>query len=152
MECAGEPTKVLTAAAELARERHYKRIEFLFLPGRSKLAVALRRGNCRVESKYRKDGAAMMRIVDLRSTFEHLAPELSRRLQNSHVKQGSGALEIGDAGEAVRLQMAGGVVRVAEHAPKPSRHYIRGGEEIVQLIIGTDEPQATVEGGKIKLS
>ena len=36
--------------------------------------------------------------------------------------------------------------------PAATRHAIRGGEEIVQLLIGTDEPGETIESAGIRLT
>jgi hypothetical protein len=82
-----------------------------------------------------------------------MAGELSSRLRSSLMAGWRGRLLVADKRESVVLNIAGGVKveASAPAAPQP-KHAIRGGDQIVQLLIGTDDPLETARIGKMKLS
>jgi hypothetical protein len=147
-EHAGDPDDVLRALVEPARKSDHTEIRFLTLHGATPLAAKLRRMNCRTETSYRRCGGAMISTLNLRSTLTKIAPELSRRLKRSPLDGWRGPLLIGDEREKVTLLVNRGNVRVAPATR--TKHAIRGGEAIARLLLGSDEPDAVIEGGGIR--
>jgi hypothetical protein len=90
----------------------------------------------------------MISTLNLRSTLTKIAPELSRRLKRSPLDGWRGPLLIGDEREKVTLLVNRGNVRVAPATR--TKHAIRGGEAIARLLLGSDEPDAVIEGGGIR--
>jgi predicted acetyltransferase len=149
-EAIGEPAQVLAVLAKLAKQFRLPEIRMGGLHYDSPLAIAFRRLSCRVETQYVRNGGAMVRTVNLRSTLAKIAPELSRRLAASMLRDWKGRLLIADSREKVTLQIVRSKVALAEGADAPNS--IRGGEEIAQLIVGVDEPFEVVGAGKIRLA
>ena len=147
---AGDVEEVLRVVARLARRRGEKEVRFHELHHDSDLARRLRRGNCRVEIGYTRCGDAMVRTLNLASTLAKIAPELSARLRRSHLADWHGRLLIADSREKALLSIARSEVAVAP--PAATKHAIRGGDEIAQLLIGTDEPAETVAAHGIRLA
>ena len=90
-----------------------------------------------------------LHVLNLRSVFEKLAPELSRRLTGSLLENWQGNLVIANGEEEIMLAIDRtemNVVPVGE-----TEHSIVGGPEIVQLIVGTDTPDEVVEMSGIAL-
>jgi hypothetical protein len=150
LESAGDPDAVLRALAAIVQNFPCKRVKFFYLHARSRLALRLRRGNCEVNMSYRKDGAAMMRITNLRRTLEKMSTVFAQRLKNSELQRWKGALSIVDAREHVTLEIANAHVKVRDGGKSP--HVIRAGEQVMQLIVGTHLPQETIDAGAMKLS
>jgi len=149
-ECCGDTEQVLRALGKLARQRHCDQLQFDTIPYMSELAKRLRRGNCRVEMRYRRNGSALACLLNLPSALTKMQGELSRRLRASCLATWSGDLLVADVREQVTLLIGKG--RVAVVPPRKTKHVIRGGDEVVQLLLGTDEPSEVVEAGKMRLS
>jgi len=145
---AGDPDDVLRVLAQRARKSEQHEIRFLALPSATPLAAKLRRMNCRVETNYRRCGGAMISTLNLRSTLAKIAPELSRRLKRSPLDGWRGSLLIADAREKLTLVIDCGDVRIAP--PTRTKHAIRGGDAVARLLLGSDEPDAVIEGGGIR--
>jgi hypothetical protein len=92
----------------------------------------------------------MIRTLNLRSTLGKLTRELSRRLKRSHMAAWRGEVLVADPREKVTLAINRSTVSVAP--ARKSKHSIRGGEHIAQLIIGSDEPGEIVEAAGIKVT
>ncbi len=150
-ECGGDVEQALRAIAKIVRKLGHKEVRFATgLHYDSALSKRLRRGNCRVEISHSRCGQAMVRMLNLESTLRKTSGELSRRLSKSHLAGWRGDLLLSDAREKALLTITGSKISVAR--PGTSKNCIRGGEEIVQLIIGTDEPEEIVEAGKIRVT
>jgi RNA polymerase sigma factor (sigma-70 family) len=154
-ESAGDPEERLRVLGKLARDLGCAEVAFSRLHYLSPLGRRLRRMRCRIELAYR---AYVVKIVNLRSLFEKLAPELARRLAASHLAGWSGALLVASGDERVALEIDRGQVRVA--APRSSRRAtgaaaasaaVEGGPEIAQLIVGSEAPHEVVEAAGITL-
>ncbi|HET9222473.1 MAG TPA: hypothetical protein VFO07_08215, partial [Roseiflexaceae bacterium] len=117
---------------------------------RSALGRRLRRLNCRAEAKYVQSGGWMVRIVNLWSLLEKLAPELERRLARSRLTSWRGELLIVGDDQHAALAIGGGRVQVV--APRESPHVLRAGPALAQLVVGTDAPEELVATGSIELS
>ena len=145
----GGAEQVLRVFGALCRALRCTQARFGNLPHDHPLARRLRRGNCRVETDYIRSGGPMIRTINLRFTLEKLSRELSRRLSASSMAGWSGRLEVADPRERVLLDIGSGRVKVSSR-PGRTRHTIRGGEEIAQLLIGTQPPDETIEAGEMK--
>jgi hypothetical protein len=150
VEACGDPEQILRAAAALARKWSCHKVHFEPLPYRGPLARRIRRGTCRVDSRYTHSGGPMVRIVRLPGALAKMAAELSRRLRRSHLAGWRGRLLIADAETKAVLTIGPSGVRLAGNGT--SRHAIRGGHEIAQLLLGTDEPEEIVEAAGMRLS
>ena len=151
MEAVGDVEQVLRSMVVLARKSLRTTVRFApGFPYQSELAKRLRRGNCRAEMRYHRCGGAMVRTVNLAQALQKMAGELSARLGRSHLAKWRGELGIADGREEANLKIAGGKATVVP--PGATRHEVRGGDEIAQLLIGTDEPAEVMESAGTKLS
>ncbi|NKB70377.1 MAG: sigma-70 family RNA polymerase sigma factor [Candidatus Latescibacteria bacterium] len=147
---AGPPDQVIKALAQIGQRAMRDIVHFRGLPYNSPLGKRLRRmQTCKI-SWNQPNLTYRARIINLASLFEKLIPELSRRLQRFPLLQWQGDLLISSGDEAVTLRIKGGDISLAEGGQ--SQHAIRGGQEIVQLILGSDAPEDVVEAGNIELS
>jgi hypothetical protein len=99
---------------------------------------------------YRERGGWLIRVINLRSTLEKVAPELSARLKASPLAAWRGTLLIGHAEERVLLHINEAQVEVVPG--NESAHAIMGGPEIAQLIVGSDDPEAIVMAAGTRLT
>jgi predicted N-acetyltransferase YhbS len=155
-ESAGDPEQILRALGGLARRKGAHELRAWALHPDSALARTLRRGFCRLEHRYAKSGGAMIRTLSLASTLTKMCREFSARLTQSEIAGWKGGLLVADPRERVLLRLSDGKVRAGavkkgRRSAKP-KATIRGGEEIAQLILGTDEPEEVCEAGRIRLS
>lgn len=146
----GDAQQVLRVVAQLARKHHWHEVRFSHLHHECEMARLLRGRRCRVEKTYQKSGGPMVKIVNLPAAMGKIAPELTRRLAGSAMAGFSGelALRCGDA--ACNLQIAKGKVQVGPAGT--SRHSVSGGDELAQLVLGTDTPAEVVRAGGLKLT
>jgi len=154
LECldqVGPADQVLRALGAIARRQRCQEVRFPELHYESDLARLLRAGNCRVETRYVRRGGPMIRTLNLRGVLTKISGELARRLRGSYLANWRGKLLIADPREKVVLDVKGGLVGVSDGSAA-GPHVIRGGEEIAQLLVGTDEPREIIEGGKMKLT
>ena len=93
----------------------------------------------------------MIRTLNLASTLAKIAPELSARLKGSEMCDWRGQLLICDPREKVALKIGRAKVVAAPPAGR-FKHAVRGGEEIAQLLIGTDDPRRVAEAGRMRLT
>ena len=149
-DSAGDAECILRVLGRVARREKLREISLPNLHHDSDLARLLRRGDCRLELSYHRSGGPMVRTLDLRRTLERLSGELTRRLRASPASGWRGTLLIADADERACLHVGSGGVRVGPGSP--SRHAVRGGSAVAQLLIGTDEPGETCQAGRIRLS
>jgi hypothetical protein len=156
LDSAGDSDEVLAAAGILARRKAVQEVRFGNVHLLGELARRLKVGQARLELNYRRNGGPMIRAVNLRTCLGRIAPELSRRLRASALAGWRGRLLVADPRDAVVLDVGRGRVTLAPEAAAPrtpvARHCVRGGQEIVQLLIGADEPLETVRIGAMKLS
>jgi hypothetical protein len=152
-DSAGDPEQVLRVLAQKVREYKIDRVRFIKMPYRSPLARRIRQGMYTRETvKVMHNGrnVSQVRLIDLRSTLEKIAPVLTGRLSRSHLAGWIGVLTIGAAGQDASLVIENGGVRVADSVA--SDHAVRGGQEVAQLLIGTEAPDEVCEGGGIEVS
>jgi predicted acetyltransferase len=152
LECGGDVEQGLRALRQLAQKLSYREISFPDLHRLSPLGKRLYRGTCRVETQRVLSGGPMIRTVNLKSTLTKISGELSRRMKNSPMADWRGELLISDPREKVTLKIDRGKVSVAEKPGPAVKNSVRGGEQIAQLLIGTDTPEEIAEWGKFRLS
>ncbi len=89
----------------------------------------------------------MIRIVNLYGLFTKLCPELTRRLQASHLAAWVGELGIANGEEQVVLSIDHGDVRVRQidNSSRSLVHAIQGGSEIAQLVVGSAAPEEIID-------
>ena len=149
-EYCGGAEQALRVLAMLARRWDCEEARFETIPLHTELVKRLLRGNCRTETRHRRSGGPMVRMINLHTTLAKMSRELGRRLRASPLADWRGDLLVADPRDEVLLRIASGQVKVGE--PRPTRHAIRGGEAIAQLVLGTDRPREVIEGGGIRLS
>lgn len=138
-ESAGDPTERLLALSLIARRLDVEELRFNRLHHNSPLARKLRTFDCYSETKYAPSGGWMVQIINLRTLFEKLAPELSLRLSRSRLATWRGSLELATRTERITLLIDRSDVSVAG-ANDYAEHAIEGGEEIALLALGTEAP------------
>jgi RNA polymerase sigma factor (sigma-70 family) len=147
-ESAGDPEARLGALGQLARRWGCPEVAFDRLHYLSPLGRRLRRGRCRIEQEYRR---YVVRVVNLRTLFEKLAPELGRRLGASPLAGWAGDLAIAASEERIVLGIERGRVEVRAAARTAAPNAIEGGPELAQLVVGGEAPLETVLGAGIAL-
>jgi len=147
-EHAGDPDAVLGVLRKLADNAKCRNVRFLALHGATPLAARLRRENCSLTTDYKRSANAMIHVLSLCSTLSKMANELARRLKQSPLHAWRGALLIANGREKLTLSINRGRVRVAP--PARTKNVIRGGEAIGRLLIGSDDPDAVIDGGGIR--
>jgi predicted N-acetyltransferase YhbS len=151
IEAVGDAEQVLRATAQLARKLAADQVRFANLPYDTPLARRLRQGACTLERRYHRLGGPMVRVVNLASTLRKMCGELSRRLRASHLARWRGALAVSDSRETVVLELRAGRVRIARK-PSSTGSAIRGGHEVAQLLVGTDDPLEIRAQFRLRLS
>lgn len=148
-EAIGDPEQALRVVGDLARKNSAQELCFRSFHYDSPVAVQLRAGNCRQEIRYHANGGPMIRILNLASTLKKLCGEFSQLLKHSPFSGWSGDLLVTTTDEKAVLKISKGCVTVGEG--KSSKHAIRAGKELAQLLIGTDDPLAIVRQFGIRL-
>jgi hypothetical protein len=149
-EYCGDAEDTLRILGVLARRWNCQEIRFDSLPYNCELIRKLRWGNSRVEIRNHRNGSALIALLNLASTLSKMEGELSSRLRSSALADWAGDLLIADTRDEVMLSLSGGQVRATQ--PGATSNAIRGGDEIVQLLIGTDRPAEVIEAGRMRLS
>ncbi len=150
VEYCGDAEQALRVLATLAARWRCRDVWFTVLHDDTPLCKRLRRGNCRVETHRKRSGGPMVRTLNLSATLGKLTREFARRLKRSHMAGWRGEVLIADPRERVTLAINRSTVSLAP--ARGSRHGIRGGEGIAQLIIGSDEPGEIVEAAGIRVT
>lgn len=84
---AGDTPRVLAALGTLAKRRKARELRCRDMHPRGGLARTLRRGTCRVETRYVRNGEAMIRTLNLATTLAKMCGELSARLKRSPTRE-----------------------------------------------------------------
>ena len=150
-EHVGSADQVLAVLGKLCRGDGVKELRLSSLPWDGELARRLRAGNVRLETTYARSGKAMVRILDLPGVLGKLSGELTRRLRTADAKPWPGRLRIQMPDQSADLLVRGGKVQTVPSEGK-APHAIRGGWEIAQLLIGTDEPTEIAQSYSLSLA
>ena len=113
---AGDPTECLRAFAAISRKLEAEELRFNRLHYNSPLARKLRTLDCYSETKYNPSGGWMIQIINLRTLFEKLLPELSLRISHSHLSTWRGKLPIATRTERITLLIDRGSISLAKQA------------------------------------
>lgn len=143
-EATGETDEILSVLSAIATQKGTRDISFETFPYMSPVAVRLRRMTARMERQYIKSGGAMVRIVNLESCLRKMLPELSARLKVSDLAGYSGTLNIAGPEQSVGLDIRKGEVSLAKKGS--GSNVLKGGHDLAQLLLGTDEPGEICEG------
>lgn len=156
-EVAGDPTLVLQALGQLARQWQCTELFFDRLHYKSSVGKRLRQMiSCRIHTgTYSRSARSyVVRIINLQSLFGKLTSELTRRLQASAYATWQGTLTIvleqNGVSEEITLTIDKGVVSLTSVGE--TEHTIRGGQALAQLIVGSEAPTEVVEMGDIEVS
>jgi len=149
-EYCGDAEQALRVLALLGRRRRCEEVHFDTIPYDTELAKRLRRGSCRAETNFRRCGGAMIHLLNLPAAMAKLAGELSRRLKASSISDWRGHLLIANERQQVMLEIGDEKVKLAPSGRR--RHAIKGGEGVVQLLIGTDAPGEVIEANQMRVS
>jgi len=150
LEAAGDTDEVLRVLAHLARRGVFREVRLHTIHEQTPLMKRLRRGNCRAEIHYYRSCRAQVRLINLPAALEAMQDELARRLRASPLATWRGRLVVADARDAATLVINRSRVRVEPGGR--SKHALRGGEEVAQLLLGTDAPEAVAEAAGTRLT
>ncbi|MCY2928990.1 MAG: hypothetical protein NTV86_05750 [Planctomycetota bacterium] len=151
VDFAGQAEQVLRVVARHARAGGVKEVRFPELHAADPLAGRLRRHFCRETFTWSRSGGAMALCLNLHSTLTKMAGELAHRLRRSDLAGWRGQLLIAGPREQVMLRIASGKVS-AHPAVGSAPNAIRGGHEIVQLLLGVADPDEIVSAASLRLS
>ncbi len=144
-ESAGDPEEVLRVLARFARAKGRGEIRFCDLHPREPMARHLRRMKCRVDRRHFRNGGPMVLVVNLAGALKAMRETLERRLAASALAAWRGRLRVESAREKATLVVGrGGAVRVDDGAAG-TKHTLRGGEAIAQLLAGSYDPIETIK-------
>jgi len=148
-EVGGDADEALRVLVMLARRHGCREVKFVDVHEKTPIIRKVRRGDCTTTVNRHKNGGPMMCTINLESSLRKMCRELSRRLRQSPLANWRGKLVVADSRDKVTLAITGGRVTVAK--PAKTKHAIRGSDEIVQLLIGTQEPEETVDAAGMRL-
>jgi len=138
VEAVGDVEQTLRVIAVLARRGGWKEVRFVTLPYTSAIARRFRHGTCRIETRHMGNGGPMIALINLPAALKRMTSELSKRFAASQMADWEGGLIICDSRDKAMLQIRRRQVTV--EPVRPCRNAIRGGNEVAQLLIGTDHP------------
>jgi len=143
-DTAGDPEQILRVIAMLARKYPRPRVLFRRIPYHSALAKRVRQLPYMYEVDHLDNNRyCQIRIINLENTLTKIAPELSRRLQKTHLKDYTGTLQIAIPDQSTTLVINNGEVTVHPNAKADST--LESGHEFAQLVIGKESPDEIIE-------
>lgn len=150
-DSAGDPEQILRVLGQLARQYQGPRVEFVRLPWRSALARRVRQlpHLYQVRNHNGRTGN-QIRIINLETTLSKIAPELSRRLRKSHLRDFMGTLRISIPDQSAILSIDNGEVSVQPGGKADNT--IESGHEFAQIIIGKEAPDEIAERSDMLLT
>jgi hypothetical protein len=150
IDFAGPVEQVLRALGVLARRLERREVRFGGLSWEHPLCKRLRRGYCRSEISHAGNAGPLASLVNLPSALRKLSSEMSGLLKASHLADWRGELLIGGSREKATLAI--NRARVSVEPPRPSKHRLIGGDEVVRLLLGSAEPEEIIEAARMRLS
>ena len=143
-DSAGDPEQILRVLGKIARDYKRPRVEFVRLPYHSALGRRVRLLPYEFKTiNVLRGHANHIRIINLASTLTKVAPEFSRRLQKSHLKDYSGDLQINIPDQSTVLSIKSGEVTISPN--KKADNTVDSGHAFAQLIIGKAPADEIVE-------
>lgn len=119
--------------ARMAIDRRCGRI-CLFHPPDHPFAEFVQRYGCKWKIERHKNGGGMMRILNLRSLFDRIRPELERRMGASTLRAGAGALALKTDIGTVTLAFDNGKLRLGDSSADLALQISQ--DRLVQLLVG----------------
>ena len=109
---------------------------WLAIPPDHPFAIYLRRFGCRASATFNRSGGGMMRIINLKTTFDRMAPELERRLKRSGMWGWEGEFYVKTDIGTLRLRVSRGRVK-AEPTDKAGDERLELPQsKLTQLLVG----------------
>ncbi len=139
---------ILHLAGELAAGMRQDGVKFILPPDRG-LAGFCRSLDCRMESTYSSDGGPMGRIINQRSLFQKLIPEISVRAENSWLRDESFVLEIKTDLESTCIQLDRGSASLTTEAETVETANVRQ-DRLWQLLMGYHSVDDLLALGRIE--
>ena len=149
-EYCGDAEETLRVLGMLGRRWNCREVRFESLPYGCDLVKKLRWGTSRMEVHHHRSGGPLAALLNLPSALRKMEGELSRRVRRSWLADWRGDLLIADGRDEATLSIESGRVRVGD--PGSTRDAIRGGDEVVQLLIGTDNPREVLEAARMRVT
>lgn len=147
-EGAGDLDQRLRLLRTLAEKVGTKQIFFCRLPYMSELGRRLRSmEGCHIVARCPR---YMLAVLNARSLFTKLAPELSKRLKASHLSDWSGSLSVCYGDDRITLVIKRGQVSVVNGGQ--AQYGIEGESGIVSLIVGSEEPKEILKSSDLAVS
>ncbi len=142
LEATGDVEQGLAVLGELFQKGEYETLTFFTLPKPHPMLKIIRRGACIVEDKYFYHSGWQVKIINLRSTIEKLAPVLQSRLARSHLADWKGTLALDAGNQQITLSIMASKLKVTNEA---ADHKLNGGAALGRLLIGSDEPDEIIQ-------
>lgn len=150
-DSAGDPGMVLRVVGQLARQYDAPRAAFVRLPWHSALAQRVRQLPHLYQVKNHNGRTGnQIRIINLETTLSKIAPELSRRLRKSNLRDFMGTFRISIPDQSAILSIDNSEVSVQPGGK--ADHTIESGHEFAQIIIGKEAPDEIAERSGMLLS
>jgi len=153
-DCAADPAAVVEVARQRAIAEICAEIEFGYVPPRSRTGEYLQTLTHRSVSDRHQTGGPMLKVINLQSTLEKLAPELTARIAASPMHGYSGTLAIYGEGVGFVLGISGGEVGdVTAAGPGATANgTIVAGNALGRLLIGDGDPARICRQSAIDVS
>jgi len=149
IEACGNTNEIFQTLSFIAAKKNSHEIEFPWIAYHSILAKAIRKGTYRLIRERESNAGPMIRIINLRNTFEKITGLLNTRLRKSTYNKWSGELLIRYREENITLVIDRSTVTVSlENTENPSG-IIEGKKGMAQLLVGSTNPFETVENNNI---
>lgn len=153
-EVAGRTDEALASMVaflyRVAHRRDLGRMVFAVSPDHP-LALLCSEYDSTMETTYRKNGGGMMRIIHLRSTFEHIAPELSHRLSTTYLSGAKKAFALQTDIGTLGLRCAEGRVTPCDPSEAGKDVLVIPQHRLAPLIVGYVEPCRILSAPEVRV-
>lgn len=148
LEAAGDPLQGLAALGEIFKGGSYERLACFGLPHDHPMLQRLRKGACIVEDRYFDLGGWRVKVINLKSTLQKLAPLFEERLAGSPYAAWQGDLLLDGGEQKATLYINRGKVQLMD--PVSSENVLHAGANLGRFLIGSDEPAEIIRQGDIE--
>ena len=155
IDCGGKPEDILSACTQLIKRFNCTELSIPELHQRHALFNVLRDVRYRREEFNSPTGGAMITITNLQVALESIRKTLMRRLRESSFSGWTGSLTIQRDRDLVVLRFDRRGLAIIpgssrDRGIREKTHRVRAGEELVQLLVGTDDPYRIIDRHKIR--
>lgn len=148
LEAAGDPRQGLAVLADLFKTGGYEKLACFTIPCRHPLAQLLRKGACTVEDRYFDTSGWRVKLINLESALQKMAPLFEKRLEESPFGGWQGCLVLDGGEQKAALHMRRGRVEVS--AEGDSEHVLEAGPELARFLIGSDDAEEIMQQGDMR--